>query len=357
MNFLDNYRTVKKYDRQNMLSSIESLGLQCQQAWSEVSKLKIPSSYRQADSVVISGMGGSALGGHVIESLFGQKIKVPLKVVNSYHLPGFVNNRTLVLVSTYSGTTEETLAAFYEARKKRAKIMVICAGGALAKLAKRFHLPGYIFSPDFNPCNQPRMGLGYSIFGQIALLKKCGLLPVGDQEVNQAIRLIVGLHKQFGFKAPLARNQAKKVAVGLRGRMAIPVSAEHLAGNAHVLANQINENAKNFSAYYLLSELNHHLMEGLKFPVTNRRQLVFLFLESKLHSLVMLKRVAITKKVLIKNHILFVSYLAKSRTPLLQAMEILLFGSYVNYYLALLNGLNPSPIPFVDFFKKQLSAK
>ena len=110
MNRLDNKKIIGRLDSQGMVHSIESLALQCQQAWDDVKNIKIPKNYRQVDNILINGMGGSALGGHVLESLFGKDITIPLKVTNSYTVPGFVNKKTLCLMSSYSGTTEEVLA-------------------------------------------------------------------------------------------------------------------------------------------------------------------------------------------------------------------------------------------------------
>jgi glucose/mannose-6-phosphate isomerase len=354
MNILDDLKKIKKRDTQGMWQSIESLGLQCQQAWDETRKIKIPRTYRGIQNVLINGMGGSGLGGHVIESVFGGQMKVPFRVINSYQLPGYVNSRTLFILSSYSGTTEEVLSTINEARRRKAKILIICAGGQLAAAARRYRIPAYIFSPRFNPCNQPRMGLGYMVIGTIGLLARCGVVNISNNDIKGVIASIVTHHKKFGLKVALKKNQAKKVATTLQGRVPILVAAQHLSGNAHIATNQINENSKNFAAYFLISELNHHLMEGLPFPRSNKQNLQFLFLESGLYLPKIQKRFLITKKVLQKSRIPYAAYRVTSTKPLTQVMEALLFGSYVNYYLAMLNGINPSPIVFVDYFKKQL---
>jgi len=355
MKNLNDIKKILKLDAQGVAGSIESLGLQCQQAWDEVKKIKIPKGYRNVSQIVINGMGGSALGGHVIETLYKEKLKVPLKVMNSYSVPGFVNNKTLFVLSSYSGTTEEVLATLPEARKRKAKMLIICAGGKLARAAKQYRIPAYIFEPRFNPSNQPRMGLGYSIFGQMALLSKCGLLRVTEKDFKSVIKKIVSLHRYYGLKAPTRNNVAKKTALRLYNKIPIIVAAQHLSGNAHIMANQINENSKTFSAYFLISELNHHLMEGMRFPNSNRKNLCFVMLESKKYMPRIQKRFLITKKVLTKNKISFIVHPVKSETKISQVFETLLFGSYVNYYMAILNGINPAPVPYVDFFKKELS--
>ncbi len=352
---LDNIQAIERLDKQGMAQSIESLALQCQQAWDDVRQIMMPKNYRLAKSVVLNGMGGSALGGDVLESLFGRELRVPFKVTNSYTLPGFVNRNTLCILSSYSGTTEEVLSSMKEARKRKAKIIIICAGGALARAANRFRIPAYIFTPQFNPSNQPRMGIGYSLIGIISLLQRAGLLRISEKDFQTAILNLVAQHKTIGLKVPTKRNSAKRAAVDLYNRVPVVIAAEHLSGNAHIFSNQLNENGKNFAAYFLISEMNHHLMEGLRFPASNTRNLAFFFIESDRYGVRNRKRFAVTKRVLASQRIPYYSYRVKGKNALAQSLETLLFGSYTSFYLAVLNNLDPSPIPVVDYFKKQLS--
>lgn len=357
MTTLDNVNRTKKLDKQNMVGSIESLGLQCRQAWDEVSKIKIPKTYKSIDKILINGMGGSGLGGHIINSVFREQLRVPMGVINSYRLPAYVDKRTLYIISSYSGTTEEPLSTLEKARQRGAKIMVIASGGKLGKLAKKYNLPGYIFDPRFNPCGQPRMGLGYSIIGQVALLRRGGWLKITEKEFGSAINEIVELHKKLGIKTPTRNNKAKKTALKLFRRIPVIIGAGHLGGNAHVMANQLNENSKTFSTYFIISELNHHLMEGMQFPSSNAKNLFFLFIESNLYLPRIKKRFKVTQKILKKYKIPYINNLVSGKEKLTQVFSMLLFGSYVNYYLALLNNIDPSPIPWVDYFKKELVKK
>ena len=355
MHKLDDRKRIIRLDRSGVAGSIESLGLQFRQAWDEATKIVIPKSYRKIDTILINGMGGSSLGGHIIEALYGDRLKVPIKVINSYTLPGFVNSRTLYIISSYSGTTEEPIGTFQDARKRGAKILLISTGGTVAQYAKRYRIPAYIFSPEFNPSNQPRMGLGYSIAGQLAMLKKTGHLKVSNNEMKKVIDGVVGLHRKFGLKIPFRNNEAKKIAQRLYGKIPVIVGAGHLMQNAHVMANQINENSKVFSMYFVIPELNHHLMEGMRFPVTNKKQLHFLCIESSKYFKKVQKRFMITKKVLLKNSISHSTYTAAGATKLHQVFELLVFGSYVNFYMSMLYGIDPAPIPYVNYFKKQLA--
>lgn len=334
---------IKKLDKSNLLGSIELLGKQCAEAWKEVKEIKIPANYRRVENIVVSGMGGSALGGHLIQSLFADKLKKPVEIIRGYSLPAYVGPKTLVILSSYSGNTEETLAAATEAKKRKAKILGLAAGGKLANFLRANNYPAYIFKPVSNPSNQPRMGLGYSIIGQIGLLAKCGLLKINDQEIKAVILALD--HEP---------RQAEKISSALKNKIPIIVASEFLSGNGHIMANQINENAKNFATYFELPELNHHLMEGLKNPATNKQNLKFILINSGLYLPRNQKRYKILKAVLTKNKINFIEYRPTKKTKLLQSFEVLSFGSYLSFYLAMTYNFDPSPIPWVDFFKKQL---
>ena len=139
--------------------------------------------------------------------------------------------------------------------------------------------------------------------------------------------------------------------------MPVIVASEFLNGNGHIFANQINETAKQFVARFSIPELNHHLMEGLAFPVALKKILYFVFLESPLYSKRIKQRFEITKKVLAKNKIKFVANKINAKTVAGATIEALVFGSYASFYLALLNKVNPAQVPWVDYFKKELDKK
>lgn len=354
MNTLDNLQKIKELDSGLALDSIEALGSQISQAWQEIKGLKLPLTFKNFDKIVVNGLGGSALGADVIRFLFADRLKMPLIVINSYQSPKYLDSKTLYIMSSYSGTTEEVLYSLDEARRKQAKTFGIASGGRLGDLIRRKKISGYIFNPRFNPSNQPRMGLGYSLGAQLGLLKKLRLLDVAEQEIDDGLESLAKLHHKFGALNPVKNNSAKKLAVFLRGKTPLIVAAEFLSGNAHVFANQINESAKNFANYFLISELNHHLLEGLSFPRSNASHLAFVFFDSGLYFPPNHKRLLITRDVATKNKIKSFYYRLSAPDKLSQVLEMLVFGSYASFYLAILNNVDPSKIPWVDYFKAKL---
>lgn len=351
---LDDKAKISQLDSKNMLGSIQLLGKQVEEVLALAKKVKIPSSYKKVSNLVVLGMGGSALGAHLIKSVFLKDLKIPVEIVNGYEAPGFVNQKSLVIASSYSGSTEEIISAVGDAKKKKAKIMVIASGGKLADWAKQNKIPALVFTTNNNPCGSPRMGLGYSIFGQVALLANTGFLKFSSAEVKSVLQTISKFNSMFGVDNPEEKNPAKQLATSLQGKSIWYAASEHLAGNAHIAANQMNENAKRFCGYFIIPEMNHHLLEGTPYPESNKNDIKFVLLESQLYDKRVQKRYEITKQVLDSKKIPFSSYQCQENKKLSQACEVLVLGGYVSFYCAMLQGIDPTAIPLVDFFKAQL---
>lgn len=342
---LNNLEEIKKLDPKNVYGSAELVLEQCSQIWEDTKSLSFPSEYSNVQNIVFSGMGGSGLGAQVVYHLFKNDLKVPFYINNDYHLPGFANEDTLVILSSYSGSTEETLTSVQEAIDKKCKVTGLTTDGKLSQIFEQGNRPYVKIDPKNNPAGQPRLGSGYATFGLISILSKVGILNVTNDEAQKAI-----------ISAKNNKNEAKQKAQDISKDFlnTIPVifASEFLTGNAHVIRNQMNESAKTFSSYSPIPELNHHLMEGLKNP--KDKNLAILFLDSNLYSEIIQKRIKLTKEVVSKNGVPYLEYKVIGDTKLAQSLNVLSFGGYLTLYLALLYGLDPSLIPWVDFFKENL---
>ncbi len=351
---LDSLQEIKKLDKENVLGSVDELPKQCLHAWEDNEKLELPSSYRDINKIVMCGMGGSGLAARVIESVFAKKLKYPLGRVNDYDLPNWVDKNTLVIISAYSGFTEEPIECAYQAIKKKLKWMAIGAGGLLIDLAKKNNAPYYLVEPTYNPSKQPRMAIGYSLIGQLAMVSKAGIINIVKQDIESLAKEMDTVIKSANVNVPTEENPAKKLAQRLCDKQIVFVASRHLLGSAHTAKNQMNENAKNFTAIFDIPELNHHLMEGLRFPESNQQDLLFLFVNSNLYPSRIQQRFTITQNIVKENKVQYAAWQAKSDNLLSQAFEFIQFGGYVAFYLAMLNGINPAPIPYVDKFKTDL---
>lgn len=354
MNLLDNLSKIKEIDKSSVLESVELLPDQIKQAWEDVSQIKIPSSIGQAKNIVVAGMGGSALGARIIDSLSFEVLDVPLEIINGYHLPDYTGQDTLVIVSSYSGNTEETLSCCLEAIRRKARVFAIATGGKLADLARKNNLTAYVFRPKYNPSQKPRLGLGYSIVAQLAVLAKCGLVRLKEAQVNEVINHLNDLQDKISPATPSEKNLAKKTALLMKDKIAVLISSEHLIGATHTFKNILNETAKTFSVRFSIPEMNHHLLEGLAYPHQNKQVLKFLFLESDFYDAEIKKRISLTKDVIQKNGIAWENLQIKGRTRLIQVFETIYLGGFISFYLAVLNDVDPGTIPWVDYFKRKL---
>ncbi len=338
------YAAIQRLDTLNILGSIRALPDQCAQVISEMAQAIVPSSCNLVNNIVISGMGGSALGGRVIASLERQTLKVPIVVSTEYHLPNFANEKTLVIVSSYSGETEETLSAIAEARSRDCQIFVLTTGGKLGELVKQFSLPHYLLNPLHNPSHQPRMSLGYEVTAMLALLARCQLIhPLKDLS-----RLPDFLRSRQSV------TNHKLLAQNLVGRIPVFLVSEHLKGAAHAAKNQLNENAKTFAVVFDLPEANHHLMEGLAHPSSNPENLAVVMIDSPHYHPEVRKRYPLTRQIITKHHIPVYDLPIAGPNPVFEALDVIQSGAYLAYYLSQEYGIDPGPIPWVDWFKDEL---
>lgn len=341
---LTNLGEIKKLDPKNVYGSTEMFPNQCEQIWNE--NIEFGQEYKSIENIILCGMGGSAYGGYIAQSLFKNGLKVPIYSNNDYTLPAFANKNTLIILSSYSGETEEVLICAEEAKNKNFKIAGITTGGKLAEFLKNGNYPNLVFEPKFNPSGQPRLATGYMVLGFFVILKKLGFVELSDDEVLKSI-------EELKTSIPNLKDESISIAKSLIGYLPIIFSSEFVNGTAHIIRNQFNETSKSFSAYEDIPELNHHLMEGLKNPQNNKIKV--LFINSDLYSEKVKNRIELTKDVVRKNNIDYLEYLPIGSTKLSQVLNILAFGGYLTLYLGLAYGQDPSLIPWVDYFKKQLN--
>jgi glucose/mannose-6-phosphate isomerase len=337
-----------------VIKSIDALDKQLDQSFNESQKISFPYFYKKIKNIVVCGMGGSRFPSLIIKELFKQEISVPIIINDDYYLPAFVNNQTLVILSSYSGTTEEVIENAKQALNKKAKITAITSGGEIAKLISQKKYPGYIFNPIYNPSNQPRIGFGYSVGGLLGILIKLGFLKISKTKILSVIKNISRLTSELKINSQSEKNPAKQLVSNLYLTYPYYVVAEFLTGWGNALANQTNETAKTISTFRVIPELNHHLMEGLKHPEDIKKIITFVFFYSNLYSSSIKKRFNITKEVVEKNKIKTIWFELKGKNKIEQVFYAMALGSYLTMYLSVLYQEDPAVIPYVDYFKKRL---
>ncbi len=347
---LDHYPV---FDPEDMLRTIRELPDQVDAAWSLAMDAPLPDGLHDIERIVVVGMGGSAIGADLLAGLMARKGTVPLEVVRGYDLPAHVRGeKTLVIASSYSGNTEETLTAFEEARVRGTRLMAITTGGKLAERAKTEGFPLWTFSYR----STPRAAFGYSFTLLVGLAKRLAVLPIKPDSVVEATTHLKEMQAQLLPSVPTAQNDAKQWALWLQGTLPAIFGSGFLAAAARRWKGQFNENAKQWAMWDELPELNHNLVVGLSLPATVVPQhLRVIFLRSNLDHLRVRVRWQITAELLERNGIEVKEAYGLGESAFSQLITIIHFGDFVSYYLAALNGEDPSPVENITYLKKRLA--
>jgi len=337
-------------DPQDMLGRIRELPLQCQQAWEQVQAFHLPPEYRRIKAIAILGMGGSAIGGDLLRTLFQASCPVPIVTIREYDLPGWVTAQTLVIGSSYSGNTEETLSAFSQAVARGCRLLAITTGGQLAEKARAAGVPLFQFSYKA----MPRAALGYSLIPLVGILQDLGLIEDQAAAVQEAIRVMWAWQEEIDVHVPMARNAAKGLALRLHGKMPVIYGSGILAEVARRWKGQFNENAKNWAVFEVLPELNHNAVLGYECPGDLAGRLVVVMLSCSADHPRVVIRERVTAELLARAGVAVEWVTARGQSHLAQVFSLVHFGDYVSYYLAILNGVDPSHVKAIDYLKAVL---
>ena len=348
---LDDLQIYQQVDTSGMLSHLHNFPGQCQRAWEKIAQFDLPQGYTTIDKVIILGMGGSAIGGDVARRLALAESKAPVWVHRDYGLPPFLDENTLVIASSYSGNTEETISAFAQSFKTPAKKLALTTGGRLKELAEREGVP--VFLIDY--AAPPRAAFPHSFLPLVGIFQKLGLLGDKSADLQEGLHTLNKLAKDLVETNPLVSNPAKQLATKLWGHVAIIYGAELLSEVAQRWKTQLNENSKTLAFFELLPELNHNAVVGYEFPSQVKEMVFVVLLHSARFNPRNQLRYEATAKLLAKAGISHELVEAPGATALAQMMSLILFGDYVSFYLAILNRVDPTPIDSIDFVKKYLA--
>lgn len=337
------------------LQSVDEFPAQLKQAYREARAIPLPKEYKKASNILVCGMGGSRFPALIIKELFKDKLRAPLEIQDDYSPPAWAGKNTLIVLSSYSGTTEEVVYSEPVLRDRGCTLFTgVTSGGDLERILKEKNEPVYVFDPIHNPSGQPRIGVGYGVGGLLGLLVSAGFIETTDEEIDSAIAALSSLLASFRVSVNEEENPAKKLAQKIHNKYPYYIVSEFLRGTGNALANQTNETAKSISDFRIIPELNHHLMEGLKFPPEIKKLGLFVFFTSNLYSDRIKKRFDITREVVEQNTIETYQFPLHGANKIEQVFEFLGLGGYLTMYLSLLYEQDPNAIPFVDYFKKKL---
>lgn len=342
---LDDLKLIHERDAQ------DALGIAAKQPRQLLHKYDVPLDTLKSsgiENIIVGGMGGSALAASLVTTW--PKLRVPFEIVRNYDLPEYADSRTLFIASSYSGNTEETLEVLSRAESANCQIVVIASGGKLAEKANEKGYPQFKLPEGF----QPRMAVFYNFAAMIQLFYELGY-TVDLSELERAANWLENEAKDLLPTVPTKQNPAKQLALELVGSSVVVYSGPLLAPAAYKWKININENAKTVAWYNVLPEFNHNEFLGwTSHPVDKPYKIVDL--RSKLEHKRVQKRFEVTEKLLSGRRPAPEVVQAKGETPLEQLLWTIQLGDFVSLYLALLNGLNPTPVDLIERLKKELAS-
>jgi glucose/mannose-6-phosphate isomerase len=351
MSILDQPARWMSIDPQSMRSLVESFPDHVQAAADKGRNLTLP---RPTDAkvILVTGLGGSAIGGDLVRSIAEMKLRTPIIINRNYDLPGFVNASTLVFACSYSGNTEETLSAYKQSRQAKASIVCLTSGGQLESMAGTDGYP-VIRLPGGLP---PRAALGHALITLLAAMQAMQIIPNMDASIQETIGLLVRLRDQYGTNNPQSANPAKGLASSLHGKIvALYGSNGIMESAAYRWRSQIAENAKNLAFHHVLPEMNHNELVGWLYPEEVLQKVGVVFLRDKADHPQTQRRFDLTKGLIGKKAGSLHEVWSEGESLLARVLSVVYLGDFVSLYLAYLNNIDPTPVAVIDYLKTNLS--
>lgn len=352
---LDDLERIENVDTLNMLAEIDGLPDQLMYAYqmglNQTSEV-IKTSEVLLRQVVIAGLGGSAIGADLLAAYVADICPVPVTVHRDYGLPACARGEgTLVICSSHSGNTEETLDSFAVARRSGCRVLAVCTGGELAARAKQDNFPVILFEHT----GQPRAAVGYSFGILLAVFVRLGLIPDQADEIQHAVAAMKESQAHLTPAVETVRNPAKRYAGQLMGRWVTVFGSGRLAPVARRIKGQINEIAKAVANFEFLPEADHNTLAGTLHPVeVIQPHTINLFLRAPSEHPRNRIRTDLTKQTFMLEGANTDFLDARGESPLAHMWTLVLFGDYMIYYLAIAYGVDPTPVEALSNFKTAL---
>jgi glucose/mannose-6-phosphate isomerase len=306
---------------------------------------------RGIENIVMCGLGGSAIGGDMLRSYLADELRVPFLVNRGYTLPSFVGKKSLVIISSYSGNTEETNACHKEAMRRGSRLLCISSGGLVERTARRRKQP-HIRVPG-GP--SPRAALGYSFFPLLMVLAKLKFIAEKRREIRETIALLRAKAEEYGNPESVT-NKALQLARQLHGRIGVIYSStERLDAVNTRWRGQIAENAKQLAWGHVVPEMNHNELVGWNVLREPMREMQVIFLRDKEEHTRVAVRLDITKRIISDYTPHITEVWSEGTSRLARLFSLVHLGDWVSFYLAILNKQNPMPVKVIDYLKEELS--
>ena len=349
---LDDVMALEERDPGGMLAAIEAFSKQCSDALRLGRDVVDIPSTDGLKRIVYVGMGGSAIGGDILRSLLEDAASMPISVYRSYRLPNMLGPDTLAIFTSYSGNTEETLSALDDAIYLGCKVMVLTTGGVLLEKARGYRYPTIVIPGGL----QPRAALGYLCLPAAMVLEKMGLVQGFAKVSYETTDFLREKREDWGRLTPTSRNFAKQLAVRLQGKIPVIYGTDGiLSVAAYRWKCQFNENAKVPAFNHVLPEMNHNEIVGWYEldDLSKRVEAIFLVEEGDTSRAA--RRVEITADIL-QDKVGGVTVIhVGGRTRTERLFSAINLGDFVSGYLALLKGVDPTPVEVITLLKERMT--
>ena len=344
MQFTDQLKSFDKFDYLAVLNKFDRHLIEAKNNFLRQSDMLQAAFQNLPNNLIICGMGGSAIAGDFIKNLYQDHINIPIHVIRDYSLPKFVDSSSMVILSSYSGNTEETLSAFEDALSRQAKMVCLTTGGELARLAlgnKRvlFTLPSGL---------QPRQALPFSLILLIGLVETLVDKSVNWNPVDESIKLSSQLRVDY---APDGKACLLDAACALSEKPVAIYCSETLFPAAVRLKGQLNENAKLLASAAPVPEMNHNEIVGWEGSVSSCN--VILLRDSGDHPRVS-ARLDILGELLAKRTKVHTVY-TQGVSLLSRYMSLICWSDWISYYAALVKKTDPTPVEIITYLKNELA--
>ena len=338
---------VEKYDLQNQYDVLVNSYTLIESAWENKINVDLLKN-KKFNSIVVTGLGGSAISADLMQNFLGNEIKIPFIVNRNYFIPSFVNENTLLVVSSYSGNTEETISVFNEALNSKCSIVCISTGGKVEKIASEKNIPLVKVIPGY----QPRYALGLSFFSLLKILQEIGLIQNHDSVVKQ----IISLWKEKGIEYSKEDNVAYEYAKQLVGFIPVIYSAaDSTSAVGYRLKCQFNENSKLHAFSNFIPEMNHNEIIGWEsFNEKQFQAKVINIIDTSYHTQTK-RRFEITSELAAKNGAEIINLESKEKEFKVRVMDLIYLGDWITYYVAVLRGFDPTEIENINILKESLA--
>ncbi|MDH4222062.1 MAG: bifunctional phosphoglucose/phosphomannose isomerase [candidate division Zixibacteria bacterium] len=350
---LADIQEINEIDQQGMYGRIYNFPQQLIEGINLGQKVYLGNSKFYPTNIALAGMGGSAIGGDLIRSYLTFELKVPFLVCRNYLLPEFIDNRSLVFVSSYSGNTEETLSAYKQARSKKARIIAVTSGGKLLEKCRKDGFPFVAIPEGFSP----RAALGYSFTPILVILSRLKIIADRKEEIVKTSSYLERKRDEYILGKKLEQNPAKSLALKLHNKIPIIYSSvDYFDAVGYRWKGQFCENSKVLAFNNYFPEFNHNELVGWKVLEHIREKLIVVLLKDKEDHPRIKRRMKIVKNIIEKEKVEVLEIKSQGQNLLSRMFYLIQLGDFVSFYLAILNRIDPTPVKVIDYLKTRLTA-